>query len=654
MWQNRPLFTDPAIQADVWQNGYAAHDLMSGEEAARLLEELHTHADRLGIRFEPSSDYLPECYLPDHEDSEEFRQIVADVLIAANVDRLKRLLPDYRIVHATLFAKPPGAGVLPLHSDFHLQADPGVTTITAWCALTPAKADTGAMQFVAGSHQLMPNPVVCGLAPPHSTAIDDLTRLLTTEELHPGQALLFDTSILHGSTANASTQTRVAALFGLIPQKSTGAYHIASPDCPGKVNVVRAERAERLRSRADQMYSGVAQTNVIGEYTYKGTVFSKEEFMAVLKNASAIRDGKISFDDVSAAVDEGLTVAPSLAEPMKQVFADPCDQSAFNDRGFVKKRLLSREKAAEFHAKVLALTPDDEYDPDKGGVGPTYHMTELDTNIAYKQELRKLTEEYFGDLIDTVFKDYRILTTTLFVKPPGSGRAPQHTDWNVQEDNSWPTMFIWCALSDVGDENGPLRLLQGSHGVLDIVHSAGGKPSYADTQATLEQHFEPVTVDAGECILFDAGMLHESHDNQSDEPRFALRIACIPRHRRGVMFGEVEDAPGYFDIHSMEGEDIMQHTGAELVRGQLKTEKLRRIYAPQEALVGEEILALVDNGARIRAGEATMESVLRDYRASRAASTLTAQTDSGRTGMSMLRRIKRAVHSRLAKFAVLN
>lgn len=614
MWLNRPVFTDPDLQAKFWQRGYARYDFMSPEAAGRILDELTSHAQRLGVEFKSQSDLLPDSYLPDLADNKEYRAFVADLLRRACSDQVSRLLPDYRIMHATLYIKPPGASELQLHNDFHMQASVDRTTVTAWCALTPATRATGALQFVPGSHQIMPTPVTVGKSPPHANALETLKKLLIVEELNPGQAIFFDQSVLHASMPNPSDETRIGALLGLLPKDSVSAYHVADQNDPESINVLKADTEERLRFRTDEMYSGQADLEILDRYEYSGHELSEDQFMAFLANADAIRDGDTTFDEVSSAVDQGLTRPVSLARPMKEVFTDPVDQATFNAQGYVKKRLISREEAADLLAKVKAMSPDDGYDPRTGGVGQTYHMTELDSNLAYKQQVRELTERHFGSLIEDLFTDYRILTSTLFVKPPGSGAAHQHTDWNVQEDNAWPTMFIWCPLDDVGEANGPLRVLRGSHGVLDFIHASASRPPYAETDEVLEPHFEPVTVEAGECILFDASMLHASHDNRTDEPRFALRIACIPKHRRGVMFNSDPDDPEVLQMYAMEGEDIMQHTGADLVAGNLKTELLRKIHVPNNPMTGEEILAIVAQGDRIRAGEATMESVLKDYR----------------------------------------
>jgi ectoine hydroxylase-related dioxygenase (phytanoyl-CoA dioxygenase family) len=300
---------------------------------------------------------------------------------------------------------------------------------------------------------------------------------------------------------------------------------------------------------------------------------------------------------------------------MKHTLTDPADQAELNRVGFFTKQLLTQRKATEFLREVQQLKPDDDFDPSKGETNfAPYHMTELDTNLAYKKKFAALAREHFEPLVDDLMKDYRISTVTLFVKPPGSGAVPLHTDWNVQEDNSWPTLYLWCPLEDVGDENGPLQVLPKSHGILDIIHGAGSLPPYAGADEALQSHLLPLTVKAGECIIFDAGMLHASYINRTDRPRFAVRIACIPKHRNGVMFNRSKDDPDIAQMFEMEGDDIMQHSGADLMQGNLKTKMLRQIHAPEGKITGEEILALINVSDEIRAGKTTMEDELAAFR----------------------------------------
>ncbi len=116
-----------------------------------------------------------------------------------------------------MYFKPAGARGQALHQDNHfLRVQPG-TCVATWMALDDCNEENGCLEVVPGSHDL---PVLC-----HEQA--DTTKSFTDEgvrlpegmeavpvPMQPGDVLLFNGALIHGSSPNTSTDRFRRSLIG--------------------------------------------------------------------------------------------------------------------------------------------------------------------------------------------------------------------------------------------------------------------------------------------------------------------------------------------------------------------------------------------------------------------------------------------------------
>lgn len=312
---------------------------------------------------------------------------------------------------------------------------------------------------------------------------------------------------------------------------------------------------------------------------------------------------------MSAKQDEGARGMTRTT--LAQVFRDPAKQAEFERTGVVKLRLFDADRALACRDVMAALDPEDGFDPN-GRLGDrvTYHLTELDTRAAYKQRVYELAQEWLHDVIDAELVDYRGVVATLFVKPPGKGEIPVHADWTIQEDTSRPTIYIWVALEDVDDRNGPVRFVEGSHSLFDEINGPLILPSYRRCEAELAARATTVPVGAGEAIVFDSSILHTSADNLTDRPRFALRMACIPVGKTAVLHRRSAEAADLIETFRMEPDDYLVHDGKALTQGAFQAPLVGRVTQPDYAYSPEEMAQILAHADAIRAGERRLEEFL--------------------------------------------
>jgi ectoine hydroxylase-related dioxygenase (phytanoyl-CoA dioxygenase family) len=145
---------------------------------------------------------------------------------------------------------------------------------------------------------------------------------------------------------------------------------------------------------------------------------------------------------------------------------------------------------------------------------------------------------HFADL---GFEDPRWMSAYLISKPPRSPSLWWHQDWWAWHDpvssaDFPPQMFVMYYLTDVGEENGALRVIPGSHRRIHPLahripeaHSEG--IGLASEQSEAHQlHPDEVTVAAraGDAVVGDVRLLHATHANRSDANRTCLTLWYLP------------------------------------------------------------------------------------------------------------------------------
>ncbi|MDZ4827971.1 MAG: phytanoyl-CoA dioxygenase family protein [Actinomycetota bacterium] len=149
----------------------------------------------------------------------ELRAFAVDSPLPALVGALLRT-SDVFLYEDSVLVKEPGAAERTMwHQDlgyFHVD---GTQVCTTWCPLDPATADSGAMQFVRGSHRwdatYRPNLFVTTESLP-GTDGDDVPDIdggdfdVITFDLEPGDITVHHARTLHAAGGNHTTHTRRA------------------------------------------------------------------------------------------------------------------------------------------------------------------------------------------------------------------------------------------------------------------------------------------------------------------------------------------------------------------------------------------------------------------------------------------------------------
>lgn len=217
---------------------------------------------------------------------------------------------------------------------------------------------------------------------------------------------------------------------------------------------------------------------------------------------------------------------------MPEVFVDAVANEELLRTGFVKLPLLSESQVASLVDDFAALRPDDGFAPtgNEPTNSRTYHCTFLDTSTSYRLAVDTMVHDHFAPLIKEVLVDYELLIGNAYVKPPGRGEFEVHQNWNITTDPRDITLTLWVPLHDTDAANGTLRVVPGSHKIIDTIAVPRQPYFFQDIVDTVEREFlEDIEVTVGDVVFFDDNLIHGSDVNRSDTARVALQIEAVPR-----------------------------------------------------------------------------------------------------------------------------
>lgn len=246
-----------------------------------------------------------------------------------------------------------------------------------------------------------------------------------------------------------------------------------------------------------------------------------------------------------------------------RTFLDAGHERCLQEQGYAVLDLLSEREANELLGVLAALEPADGFSPDGTGENQgTYHCTFLDANPEYKRRANEIIRTAFQPLVDQHLDAFQILTSNLYVKPPGAGRFEIHQNWPTTPDISDTTVTIWCPLVPATRQNGTIQIVPASHKIVPDIASVGAEKYFDDFSAELiEEWLRPVELRAGEAIIFDDSLLHWSAENRDASPRWAIQIEVVPVEVQAVMpYFATDIEPPRFEFYAVDADYFVDHS----------------------------------------------------------------------------------------------
>jgi hypothetical protein len=146
------------------------------------------------------------------------------------------------------------------------------------------------LRFVTGSHRLVRNIETPRVPYYFLSYAAELKERATPVATKAGEALIFDTTVVHWSRANASNRLRPVAASLFVPEDSTVVFHWLDQASGGtRFEQFDMEDDGYLDHSAQDFYSGKIRTRSLGFVENRNRGVSLAEFDELMANGEEIR-----------------------------------------------------------------------------------------------------------------------------------------------------------------------------------------------------------------------------------------------------------------------------------------------------------------------------------------------------------------------------
>ena len=238
---------------------------------------------------------------------------------------------------------------------------------------------------------------------------------------------------------------------------------------------------------------------------------------------------------------------------------------------------------------------------------------ELDKNLLnsgrlFNPEIRKKTQNVINlnaqTILPRMFNMEKVATKTggaYQVKPPHpNSDLLIHQDSTVIDEENDYCLFVWIPFCDVTMENGVISFVSGSHLWGNTQRSLGVPWQFKNNVPVLYEYAKPVTVKAGDVLVFDPATIHSSAPNLSKQIRHAITITVLRKNYQLVYYFRnpaidkqsiekyyvTEDFYYGYDFVSKPDEALWKKEVVPYKDFELSTGRIRRLiesYAPADA-----------------------------------------------------------------------
>lgn len=419
--------------------------------------------------------------------------------------KLQQVFPDYDYFIGHFMVK--GAYTekeFALHQDWNIVDESKYKSYQIWIPLQITYPANGGLFVLPGSHKFFENYRSGSYGIPVVGFEEKLESVVTNILTPPGNVIVYQNGLFHASHPNKTAKDRIAVIVSFV-QKNAPTYYFHFNEA-ASVTDLYSITGETLIQHLPQLEKGIVHES----FAYAGTTNRSP-----IQNNSIISDDLVStyqkkFEDKNAAQLKQLhiTVSKELEEQL-------------NEKGYAIIDLLNEQEVEVFK---------NEYSMHFGHIDrtPGRFTTLQDAGNELKKQMHQFIVKNVDVPLRKHFKDFAIPVSQFYIKKAfTSGDIDIHADSTLLLNHQLePHYAIWVPLIDVDGNNGTLSVIPYSHKIQRAVFSATLGGYHNQHSEWLRQFEMPIQLKAGQAIIFDNNLLHNSTDNKScyDRLVFTFRI----------------------------------------------------------------------------------------------------------------------------------
>lgn len=163
----------------------------------------------------------------------------------------------------------------------------------------------------------------------------------------------------------------------------------------------------------------------------------------------------------------------------------------------------------------------------QGDFAATLMISDLQYRRAVHEEIKSVVQKK----IERILTDYRPCSCGFVIKKAMSpdSELQFHQDWSFVDEACDISVGIWCPLMDVGQQNGCLRVVPGSHKLNTKPRAQVTPLPYRKLFSTIHpKYITQIPMTAGQVLLQNQRLFHGSASNLSASERVAVYGVLVP------------------------------------------------------------------------------------------------------------------------------
>lgn len=165
-------------------------------------------------------------------------------------------------------------------------------------------------------------------------------------------------------------------------------------------------------------------------------------------------------------------------------------------------------------------------------------------DIDYRRKVHDYILTKIGASLESIFQDFKYTCLNYAVKYPGAeGELFIHQDMAQVDESRFSQVGVWIPLVDVSLENGTLGIVPYTHFTIPPHRSLYHDLPYSKIYRKMHEYVQPLELKAGDMLLFDIRLMHNSFINRTDLPRKSLAASVVPKEAEFCMLYRDEQSP---------------------------------------------------------------------------------------------------------------
>lgn len=207
---------------------------------------------------------------------------------------------------------------------------------------------------------------------------------------------------------------------------------------------------------------------------------------------------------------------------------DSYQRNLLNQNGYFLDEFLSAEDISFCTAQYRMHFSDTE---------SSFYSTSFHDDIDLKKRVSDVILDRLMPAIEARFSDYKLLGASFLKKKANENNPlPLHQDWTVTDEDAFGSYTIWIPLEDTTEQNGALRVIDGSHRLEQNFRAPSLPVSFEKHRAAFEKYLKTLPMAKGNAFIFNQKLMHASWPNKSDKDRLALTIGLVPKEAHLMMY----------------------------------------------------------------------------------------------------------------------